>query len=118
MVRVSRAWVRDFGGNPQIYNLLPSHFSRNRRRFECGHTGLEGLTVPSVVSVGGCVHAEPPAMGACADGCRLGFVDDSPLEEAGFEPSVPRAAGAIETRALRRMLSDSEVDSKVKGRTI
>src|ERR1700730_14483340 len=29
----------------------------------------------------------------------------SPLEEAGFEPSVPRAAGAIETRALRRMLS-------------
>jgi len=24
----------------------------------------------------------------------------------------------IETRALRRMLSDSEVDSKVKGRTI
>ena len=51
MVRVSRAWVRDFGGNPQIYNLLPSHFSGNRRRFECGHTGLEGLTVPSVVSV-------------------------------------------------------------------
>jgi hypothetical protein len=46
------------------------------------------------------------------------FVPDSPLEEAGFEPSVPRAAGAIETRALRRMLSDSEVDSKVKGRTI
>jgi hypothetical protein len=46
------------------------------------------------------------------------FARDSPLEEAGFEPSVHRAAGAIETRALRRMLSDSEVDSKVKGRTI
>ena len=46
------------------------------------------------------------------------FARDSPLEEAGFEPAVPRAAGAIETRALRRMLSDSEVDSKVKGRTI
>ena len=46
------------------------------------------------------------------------FAFDSSLEEAGFEPSVPRAAGAIETRALRRMLSDSEVDSKVKGRTI
>jgi hypothetical protein len=44
------------------------------------------------------------------------FASDSPLEEAGFEPSVPRAAGAIETRALRRMLSDSKVDSKVKGR--
>ena len=48
----------------------------------------------------------------------LRFAGDSPLEEAGFEPPVPRAAGAIETRALRRMLSDSEVDSKVKGRTI
>jgi hypothetical protein len=23
-------------------------------------------------------------------GCRLGFVDDSPLEGQGFEPSVPR----------------------------
>jgi hypothetical protein len=54
-----------------------------------------------------------------APGVRLRrFVRDSPLEEAGFEPSVPRAAGAIETRALRRMLSDSEVDSKVEGRTI
>jgi hypothetical protein len=48
--------------------------------------------------------------------CRRQF--DSLLEGAGFEPSVHRAAGAIETRALRRMLSDSEVDSKVKGRTI
>ena len=46
------------------------------------------------------------------------FAFDSSLEEAGFQPSVHRAAGAIETRALRRMLSDSEVDSKVKGRTI
>jgi len=49
---------------------------------------------------------------------KFEFATDSPLEEAGFEPSVNRAAGAIETRALRRMLSDSEVDSKVKGRTI
>src|SRR5580704_13313823 len=49
---------------------------------------------------------------------RRRFAFDSSLEEARFDPSVHRAAGAIETRALRRMLSDSEVDSKVKGRTI
>jgi hypothetical protein len=27
--------------------------------------------------------------GRCVGGCRLGFVDDSPLEEAGSEPSAP-----------------------------
>jgi hypothetical protein len=28
----------------------------------------------------------------CVGGCRLGFVDDSPLEQRGFELLVPRVA--------------------------
>jgi hypothetical protein len=31
----------------------------------------------------------------CAGGCRLGFVNDSPLEGDGFEPSVPVASEPV-----------------------
>jgi hypothetical protein len=34
-------------------------------------------------------------------GCRLGFVDDSPLEGDGFEPSVPRKMGCRFETAFR-----------------
>jgi hypothetical protein len=44
--------------------------------------------------VQGAAHVEELIRGKmprCAGGCRLGFVDDSPLERSGFEPSVPLA---------------------------
>jgi hypothetical protein len=51
----------------------------------------------------------------CVGGCRLGFVDDSPLEEDGFEPSVPRDATKLSATACTHEGDREFADSPLEG---
>ena len=50
------------------------------------------------------LHARCGELHAAPAGCRLGFVDDSPLEEGRFELSVPAQGGPPEGQTRGRAL--------------
>jgi hypothetical protein len=91
---------------------LPHHraYGSVPRRFDWVKRGAPPIRQATACNCLGNCHRPPPAR-ALIEG--VGFAADSPLEEDGFEPSVPRQKGvcksaissflAIATMAIRRV---------------